>query len=232
MNLSKCFDSGGYALVTALIFLVLLTLVALAAIRGSGLEAKMSANNAARTEAFESSELPRAAVTNLIDALCYADGWPSAIGGDATTFTGAIPTGLGIVNDSGGKPRYWCNENWGTEFEPDKLAKCGTTDSLFTEGCAANFRLNYPSGSVPPASASIGDVVLNADLAVHRLYVTGAPGAGQAQVYGYAPPGISAAGGGGNIFFYINSHGTQNDASGAAKAGYNTSTAFRYVIRN
>ena len=37
---------------------------------------------------------------------------------------------------------------------------------------------------------------------------------------------------GSNIYFYVNSHGTQKDPSGNPLAGYNTSSTYRYVIRN
>lgn len=60
----------GYALVTAIVFLVLLTVVALSAIRGTGLEVKSTANSTLRTEAFAASEIARTVTNRQLVAMC------------------------------------------------------------------------------------------------------------------------------------------------------------------
>lgn len=80
----------GYALVTAIVFLVLLTIVALAAIRGTGLEVKSTANNTLRAEAFAASEITRTVTIRQVSAMCdkgvaglpAIDGWTQNGGGD------------------------------------------------------------------------------------------------------------------------------------------------------
>ncbi|MGH8446954.1 MAG: pilus assembly PilX family protein, partial [Solimonas sp.] len=109
---------NGYALVTAMIFLIILTLVALIAIRSTGLEIKMGANSAMRIEALEASETPRTALGPLLDAHVFARGWPESAGGDVvdSLFAYTIPTQMTIAEDSG-VPRTWYAAN--TEVDED-----------------------------------------------------------------------------------------------------------------
>lgn len=71
----------GFALVTAMILLLVLTLVGLIAIRSTGLEVRMSANTAMRTEALDSSETSRSILAPVIDVHVFNRGWSDAIGG-------------------------------------------------------------------------------------------------------------------------------------------------------
>lgn len=104
----------GFALITALIFLVVLTLVAVIAMKGSGLELRMSSNNAQHAEAFESSEAPRRIASRLLQVLGdnLANGWPASIGGNTPNdlFNYTIPPGMSIYNaggTAGGTPLNW-----------------------------------------------------------------------------------------------------------------------------
>lgn len=208
MKRSSRQTSRGFALITAIIFLVLLTLIALAAIRGSGLEVKSSANNTLRATAFESSESTRALISALIDPLCYAGGWPASIRGvvDDADFAYPIPAGLTIAGNNSGAttPDNWCLETE-TAFSPNP----STVDARYTR--------------------EISGTRINGAASVQRLYIAGAVGAGQAQGAGYSPPGIAVAGGGGNIYFHVQSRG--NERADAPEASYNTSAVYRYVIR-
>ena len=208
MKRSSRQTSGGFALITAIIFLVLLTLVALAAIRGSGLEVKSSANNTLRATAFESSESTRALVSTLIDPLCYAGGWPGSIGGEVSDaeFASPLPAGLTIANNNTATagPDNWCVETEAT-FNPNP----STVDARYVR--------------------TLDRTQINGAASVQRLYIAGAVGAGQAQGAGYSPPGIAVASGGGNIYFHVQSRG--NERADAPEASYNTSAVYRYVIR-
>ena len=216
-------SAGGFALITAMIFLVLLTLVALVALRGSGLEAIVSGNNAQRTEAFESSEAARITIGDVIDAHVYNRGWPTSVTvGTATgevlpSEFGSLPTGLTLT--SLGK---WYGDN----------AEDDTTTSP----------LPYPAGFTPDNlapdasySISVGTTaapaVVYANLSVYKLRVDLASGAGSAMSQGYEGLGRAAAGGGGTLYFYVKSSGRDLKGS-TSTSNYDTSADFRYVIRN
>lgn len=204
--------SRGYALVTAIVFLVLLTLVALAAIRGTGLEVKSGSNSALRAEAFEASETARIQVGSLIDRLCRNGGWPASIGGQVPNaeFTAALPIGIRIENRDGANgPDNWC-------IEPDSEAVFDPRTMDTDAGYSRDLR------------STLG-VQINGEVAVRRLYTSTASGAGQAQGTGYAGTGIGVAGGGGQTFFYVRSRGTER--GDGAEASTDTAAVYRYVIR-
>ncbi|WP_293373084.1 PilX N-terminal domain-containing pilus assembly protein [Nevskia sp.] len=178
----------GYALVTAIVFLVLLTIVALAAIRGTGLELKSTANNTLRAEAFAASEIARTITTQQIAALC-----------DNSLL--AVPAVVGWTKlDSA---------NWCTESETGEATAFASD---------ARYAITTP-------------IAVNGEVSVRRLYNSPAPGAGQAQGAGYASAGVGAAAGGGNIYFLVQSRGSDRPSADDAQAGYNTSSIYRYVIR-
>jgi hypothetical protein len=197
---------SGYALVTSIVFLVLLTLVALAAIRGTGLEVKSTANNTLRAEAFAASEIARTLVSRQIDALCAnagTDGIGTEVDGGSAIALTAIP-GL-TINDSGN----WCVET-ATPFVASPGA--GTPDAV------------YAREDRPAAHGAVW---------VQRLYRAPAPGAGQALAAGYGGEGRGAASGGGHIYFHVHSLGTDAPvvAGVAPETGYNTAAIYRYVVR-
>jgi len=89
--------SQGFVLVTALIFLVVLTLVAVTAVKSTGLELRMSSNNALHTEAFEAAEAPRQVVGRLLESL----GFNVAVGWTAVT----VPAEFTLLPS--GTPKNW-----------------------------------------------------------------------------------------------------------------------------
>ena len=193
----------GYALVTSIIFLVLLTLVALAAIRGTGLEVKSTANSTLRAEAFAASEIARTLVSRQIDTLCGNAGTEGLVDEDGGSALVAIP-GLDILD--GGN---WCVDS-ATPFVHAPGA--GTPDATYARDAA------------PKAHGAVW---------VQRLYRSAAPGAGQAMAAGYGGEGRGAASGGGHVYFHVHSLGTDAPvvAGVAPEAGYNTAAIYRYVVR-
>ena len=199
----------GYALVTAIVFLVLLTLVALAAIRGTGLEVKSTANNTLRAEVFAASEITRTLVGRQIDALCAnagRDGLTADDDPDAVRAVRAVP-GLRLLD--GGD---WCLED-SAAFVAAPFAR--PADARYDR-------------SLPPAA--------HGSAWVQRLYRSATPGSGQAQAAGYGGAGVGTANGGGEIYFHIYSRGSDrpdgDDAAGASSdASYGTAAVYRYVIR-
>lgn len=199
----------GYALVTAIVFLVLLTIVALAAIRGTGLEVKSTANSTLRAEAFSASETARTLVGRQIDALCAnagLDGLVTETEGDDADAPAAIAAVPGLTVNDGGN---WCIET-AVAFAPNPAASA--PDAIYVR-------------STPP--------VANGAVWVQRLYRSAAPGEGQAQAAGYGGTGIGTAGGGGHVYFHVYSLGTDKPFTSGTipEAGYNTASVYRYVIR-
>ena len=226
----------GFALITAILFLVLLTLIAISAFKTSGLEAKMGANNALHAQAFESSEIVRHSVESLVDANVFARGWPTTIGGTVapaqfgtTTLltnkincSSASPSsystyGFSICTDSGA-PRNWYDSN-------SECTSSGTC--AFTPGQLDTDALYAQSVSTTPNDGSADKV--NGLVNVYKLNTSLATGAGVQQAAGYMGLGRAAAAGGGLIYFYINGHGMDYRSR---QAPVDTSALFREVIKN
>ena len=227
-------SASGYALVTALIFLVLLTLIALAAIKNTGLEAKMSGNNIMRTQAFESSELSRTLLDyTMLDANTFNRGWPDSIGGSVpknqfdSVFLALLASSSSCsdgfcISKSGTQPIDWWNAN--TEcpsaacvFKPNSLDQDATYQQSITDAGSASTG-NTPKTTVP------------AELAVFKLYTALGSGAGVQMSSGYLGLGRGAAAGGSNLFYYVNSIG--HETSTTPQASAQTAALFRDVVRN
>jgi len=216
-------DIRGYALVTAMIFLVVLTFVALAAIRSTGLEMKMVANSVGRTEAFEASETPRTILGPLLDAHVFARGWPASAGGDVENdlFNYAIPPEIGLTS-SGSAPNAWYSSN--SEVDDDASYVFDPTKPIGGAGGLqedATYRRNAAAAGTPA-------YWLTANLAVYKLRADIASGSGAAMVSGYEGIGKAAAAAGGNVFFYIQSEGRDS----GAEARVVTGAVYRHVITN
>ena len=237
-----------YALVTSILFLVMLTLVALATLKGSGLEARMSSNNAYHTQSLESSETGRRTIDALIDANLYYRGWPNTTGINGTVAvadfdptvtaliagSAACPLAPSYSTSSVGYTLCWFGgtkvpRNW-----YDHNSECGEASAitpcpLFSPN-ALNQDAAYTQSFNPSASTSSPTLYETSTVAVYKLAVTLAAGAGTQQVSGYLGLGRAAAAGGSNIFYYVNGHG--RDFSTTPQASLDSSSVFRDTIRN
>ncbi len=170
---------SGAILVTALIFLTVLTLVGVTTLKGTALEYQVTMNNVFQTRAFFSSESARTAFTEVLDDHVYYRNWS-----DVT-----LPVGLSLIdsekdlfveNDSGEAPTM-------------------NSGILSTD---ATMRIN---GDGRPGYASGGDI--KGDVSVYKTRVAIANGSGAAMVSGYMGLGKSSANGGAAIFFEVRSTG-------------------------
>lgn len=203
---------GGFSLITAIIFLVVLLLVSSAAIRGTTLEVKMSGNDLQKAQAFEASETPRMITSDLLDVHTFNRGWPTSVGGTIsnTLFDYDMPTGLKLGDaDNDSRPDNLYVGNTEAAFSPQALDSDATYQRSLT-----------PTGQTP--------VTLDSSLSVFKLRTDIATGAGSAMVQGYEGLGKSSAAAGGNIFFDVRSTGT--DPGGEARVS--TAATYRHVIRN
>ncbi|MGH8595438.1 MAG: pilus assembly PilX family protein, partial [Gammaproteobacteria bacterium] len=91
----------GMALIVALVLLLVMTMIAVVAMRSTTLDLKMTTNTALNRRAFQAAESVRAIVGPLLEAHAFWDGWPVALGGefaDALFPEGLDPTHLVIVD--------------------------------------------------------------------------------------------------------------------------------------
>lgn len=217
-------QQGGFVLITGAVLLIVLTLVAITAMKSTTLEMRMSSNEIARMEAFSASEVPRVAAADLLDVHTFNRGWPVSASGAVpnNVFDYPLPAGLTIRDKDGdGAPDALYIDNNEISYSPNQL----TPDAVFSRSVT-------PAGQTP--------LVQNADLAVYKLRTGLAPGAGAAMVAGYEGVGRAAAASGGNVYYRILSRGVSAKAewteATAQWAGADTSSCtaceYRAVIRN
>jgi len=197
----------GAVLITSLIFLLVLTLVALVASQSSVMETRMSTNAVIKKRAFESSEALRTGTDDLLDAHLFNRGWPSAFGGGLPNGLFNIPDGISSLNTL----------NWGEGN--------GSSESLFNAGSWVTDMALRNDGNNDGDYDD--DVDQKADLYVYKTVVVNATGSATAMVAGYEGLGKSSASGGARIYFDLRSVGRS-----AGNAAGTTSSNYRYVIRN
>jgi len=86
--LKHVFPQQGFVLLTSLIFLTVLTLIAVISTQNSSLEYQMSTNLAFKERAFQSSEAARKTVGTVVEDYVYQTGWT-----DVT-----VPFGIDVIN--------------------------------------------------------------------------------------------------------------------------------------
>jgi hypothetical protein len=214
----------GIALFIGLVFLVVLSLVAVIAMRGTLMEMRLVTNVARHEQAFETSETLRSVPISLFDEHVFQRGWPEQLGGTlpdddfdfklANSMLTAVKTGLqtncaGNVDLLYGNLEASCGllpaeERYDTStWHPDIiLSICDVTSSSCSRDISATVSI-IPDGTVL------------------------AEGAGGAQAAGYRGLGGGAAAGGGSMYFEVMSVGT---VPGGGRAV--TMAQYRQSIRN
>lgn len=207
-------NQRGYILITSLIFMLVLTLVAISAMDTTTMELRMSNNTVLKSRSFESSEAMRTLAGELIDVHAYNRGWPAAVAGkvENNVFNFAIPSAISILDkDSDSIPDnlFFSNESGESVFSPPI-----TNDMSYKHD-----------------ENSDGDYIdaedLQASLAVYKSAAIAMPGSGSCQICGYEGTGKSSAAGGTVIFYELHSSG-----SSAGSASSVTITDYRHIVRN
>jgi Tfp pilus assembly protein PilX len=201
----------GAALFIGMVLLIVLTVVALVAMRGTLLEMRLTSSTAQHELAFESSEAVREIPEALLTSYAYYHGWPQSWGGTVPDAQYALDTTF--VNRPQWKALLAPNGNQGLQ------TSCN--------GALANFILNVPCISGQTASynytpsawattfvmntcvngtTSCGSSgqVKNA-VAIVRDGVTTNAGSGAAAQQGYASIGVGTARGGALLMLQIRS---------------------------
>ena len=87
----------GIALVITLVLLLVMTMIAVVAMRTTTVDLKMTTNTVLQRRAFQSSEGARTSMRRVLAAQLYNGGWPTSIGGSAyTDYT--LPAEIGVVD--------------------------------------------------------------------------------------------------------------------------------------
>jgi Tfp pilus assembly protein PilX len=206
----------GYVLITSLIFMLVLTLVAVTAMDMTTMDLRMSNNTSLKARSLEASEGLRNIGGELLDAHAYNRGWPKSISGsiENNVFNVTIPSGVSIVDVTN---KLYDNNDISTDgtnpesiFTPDTLV----TDMTYQRD--ANGDGDYTDAEDTDATMS-----------VYKVAKVTIPGSGTCQVCGYEGTGKSAAAGGVVVFFDLRSNGT---SAGGAKTV--TVAEYRHVVRN
>ena len=214
----------GIALFVGLVFLVVLSLVAVIAMRGTLMEMRLVTNVARHQQAFEASETLRSVPISVFDEHVFQRGWPEQLGGtlpdddfdfqlanqmltvfknglqkncagDVDLFYGNLEPGCGGLD---AENRYDTNT-----WHPDAiLAMCDVTST----GCSRDITATV---SIVPDGTVLAE------------------GSGGAQAAGYRGIGGGAAAGGGSMYFEVMSVGT---VPGDGRAV--TMAQYRQSIRN
>ncbi len=196
---------AGYVLATSLIFLLVITMVAVVGMQSTSMEYSISTNTALATRAFEAAEGGRAAADQVLDRHIFERGW-----GDEVD----LPPTVTVLDKDG--------DNASDVLFTDNSEGA---DALLNESALETditFRVDADGDG-----KYTGDEDAKADIMVYKTGVVAATGAATAMVSGYEGLGKASAAGGAHIYFEIRSRG---EAPGGAKAI--TANTFRVVVRN
>ncbi|ULQ46808.1 PilX N-terminal domain-containing pilus assembly protein [Flagellatimonas centrodinii] len=222
MSLPLSDRQHGMALVISLILLTVLTLIAVIAVRGSGLEAQLASNTVMRAESFSVSESTRRNLGEIIDVHTFTRGWPVSLNGTVPNdeFAFTLPPGLRLCAESSASDA--CAT--AVAADPPRAWYLGNSEAVTGFDPAV---LDFDAEQVTDASQPLPQ---RARISVFKLVTDLNPGAGAAMVAGYEGVGKSAAAGGGRVFYYASSTG--QDLSDTPQSETETGADYRHVIRN
>ncbi len=207
----------GIALVVALVLLLVMTMVAVVAMRTTTVDLKMITNTVLARRAFENSEGARMAIGKTLEAHVFYRGWPVAIGGIVPS-TAKFPLPVELTVDDTSATYYNGANGTMADFEDADGRQA-------LNAIVRNPDLDFESDVNTDGVIDNADVF--ADVWVTWRAALLAAGSGGAQGSGYLGPGVGSAGADSNVFFDIKSRGA---APGSAVNF--TGADYRVLIRN
>lgn len=214
----------GVALFVGLVFLVVLSLVAVIAMRGTLMEMHLVNNVASHEQAFETSEALRSIPVSMFDEHTFQRGWPAELGGtlpDSDFSFNLTASMIAVVKKGLQKDCSGTLDTFYGNLEP----ACGTlaAESLYdTSTWHPDVILTMCDVASSGCSSNVSDTV-----SIVPDGTVLAAGSGGAQAAGYRGIGGGAAGDGASKFFEIMSVAT---VPGNGRAV--TMTQYRQSIRN
>lgn len=214
----------GIALFVGLVFLVVLSLVAVIAMRGTLMEMHLVTNVASHERAFEASETLRSIPVSMFDEHTFQRGWPAELGGtlpDSDFSFNLTPAMITVVKNGLQKDCSGALDSFYGNLEP-------ACNSMLAENIydTATWHPDVVLTMCDVASSGCADKI-NATISIVPDGTVLAAGSGGAQAAGYRGIGGGAAGDGASKFFELMSVGT---VSGNGRAV--TMAQYRQSIRN
>jgi len=201
----------GIALFVGLVFLVMLTLVALIVMKGTLLEMRMTTATARHEQAFESSETARTIPEAILAAHVFNRGWPESWGGDKSDSLFDLDT-------------IFANRTvWGNLLNPNTTSNQGLQNSCGGSGLVIFYMALSPCSTQTAAykytpskwltSVSFnvctdGSAGCTTRISIIRDGVTLKQGSGAAQAQGYASVGVGTPRGGSALLLQVRSAAT------------------------
>ena len=204
----------GIALFVGLIFLVVLSLVAVIAMQSTFLEMRMATNVARHEEAFQMSDSMRGVTGPFLDANFFAGGWPSSWSPPAAVSVPDNQFDWSTVCPKASLPVTAANCPLVQTFETG-IAGAKTPFKQITGSLDVGEEPYDPSTWITDLTFTqanpngIGDIA--ASISVIPDGVSANQGSGTAQAAGYRGLGVSIAGGGFAKFFEVQSVGLSPD---------------------
>ncbi|MEX2516478.1 MAG: PilX N-terminal domain-containing pilus assembly protein [Gammaproteobacteria bacterium] len=204
----KSGQQNGMVLVISLILLVVLTLVAVVAMRSTNVDMQMTTNTLLKSRAFQNAESGRQLTAGVIGDHVFYRGWPSSAGG-------TVPASSNFTL-------------------PDNYTVVDTDEELYVENAeladlisdSRPIHLEYQVDA-DGDGLYVGANDIKAGISVLKTTTVAAPGSDTVQVSGYAGLGGGAAGGGAYMFFDVRSYG-----GGPGNARADTGIDYRHVVTN
>lgn len=205
----------GFALFLGLIFLLMITLVAVTAMRGTSLELAMANNTALREEAFEGAEAARSSLIKSILPMLSCKRWP--LGAKLTSGGGAA---CAVADCTRGRDGAGNRADY--PWEP-RLTLDDTTRLISSNPPGQD--PNNPSAYAPRFTLKFGpDSTGIAKLGAAQLPVSVPPGSGAAQALGYEGLGGGGSRFSGAIFYDLTSASTLQSARPSVGGHYRAMT--------
>lgn len=215
----------GIALFVGLVFLVVLSVVAVVAMRGTLLELRMVNNVAAHERAFEVSESLRGVPVALFDDHTFNRGWPTSLMGGtvADTSFGTFPHCSGTTQTVGTKG-ISCDTLTGTTLRSDGTGLVNLYEIAFKDDEHPYDPATWMTSSedMTVEVCNSGDCTTGgiAQIWIRPDGTALSAGNGAAQAAGYRGEGSGSATGGGSMYFQILSRGTANGMTATTLAQY------------
>ena len=127
-------QSSGIALMVSLVLLLVMTMIAVIAMRSTTMDIKMTTNTMQSRRALENSDGARDMMTPMLDAHVFYHGWPTSQGGSITNGSFPAPTGMAVTDGTKrldlGQNGSYTRFNTTAAVTPDLTMADGTDGSM------------------------------------------------------------------------------------------------------
>jgi PilX N-terminal len=204
---------GGVALFIGLVFLIMLTLIALVMMRGTMLEMRLTTATARHEQAFEASEALRAIPEALLPDHVFNRGWPQSWGGNVPDSLFDLPTTFAHRTDwiallkpaSGAGIQDACGGTGLVIFYLPSTCSTHTASYNYTPTSwdSTTVFKNVCIGGAQSGCSAANEA--SGTISIVRDGVTPNSGSGGAQAQGYSSPGVGTATGGAALLLQVRS---------------------------